>query len=122
MYNSNLNNRSRRTDPRNELYLTSAAIAVKLNAKIIIIENVPSVNASKQEVVERTKLLLEHNGYTILNKKNTLMAANLLVAQTRGRHFLIAIKSKRKKLKHMAMDWRIQDLNYLLILLKLDYQ
>lgn len=38
---SNLNNRTRREDPRNLLYLTAVALAVGLRAKTIAIENRP---------------------------------------------------------------------------------
>ena len=38
--NSNLNNITRRSDSRNELYVSAIAIAIALNSKIVIIENV----------------------------------------------------------------------------------
>ena len=38
---SNLNNHTRREDPRNHLYLTAIALGVSLGARAILIENVP---------------------------------------------------------------------------------
>src|SRR5271166_4477936 len=44
---SNFNNHSRRTDPRNRLYLTVPAIAVALSIPIVIVENVPQILIDK---------------------------------------------------------------------------
>lgn len=92
--NSNLNNITRRIDPRNELYVLSVLIGIVLGAKIILIENVPAVRSARQKVVERSKLLLSQNGYDIKDSEFLLSANDHLVAQTRRRHFLIAVKSE----------------------------
>ena len=52
--NSNLNNKTRRADHRNELYLVAVTIGIALNAKVIVIENVESVRHSQQSVIERS--------------------------------------------------------------------
>ena len=49
--NSNLNNRTRRTDDRNELYLDAVVAGIALDAKVIVIENVPAVRRSSQDVL-----------------------------------------------------------------------
>ncbi len=49
---SNLNNHTRRTDLRNELYLTVPAIAVALDAPVVVIENVPSVVHDHEGVLQ----------------------------------------------------------------------
>lgn len=94
--NSNLNNQSRRIDPRNELYVLAALIGAKLNSGIIILENVPAVKNARQSVVKRAEAMLEDVGYKVINSKNLFFAYDYLVAQTRRRHFLVAIKSNVK--------------------------
>ena len=66
--NSNLNNKTRRIDLRNELYIYAGLIAAKLRSKIIILENVPTVLNANQEVVERTHIFLEASGYRVFSK------------------------------------------------------
>src|SRR5690625_7435125 len=62
---SNLNNRSRRNDRRNELYLTVPAVAVALQTPIVIIENVPAVVHDWPEVVPTARRLWEAEGYSV---------------------------------------------------------
>lgn len=85
---SNLNNKTRRTDRRNDLYLSVPAIAIALRAPIVIIENVPAVVHDRQRVVDTTKQLLEAAGYHV--QPGVLHANKLGWPQTRQRFFLIA--------------------------------
>ena len=55
---SNLNDRTRRNDRRNELYLTVPAMAVALQARIVIIENVHAVLHDRLGVVDSAIALL----------------------------------------------------------------
>ena len=55
---SNLNNHTRRRDPRNELYLTAVALGIGLNSEVILIENVPTVLNSHSGVVDTARRLL----------------------------------------------------------------
>lgn len=87
---STLNNHSRSDDPRNYLYLTVPSIAIALNAKALVIENVPNVINDRKGVVESTKKLLRSNGYSI--SFATLAADQLGWAQTRKRYFLVATR------------------------------
>jgi DNA (cytosine-5)-methyltransferase 1 len=87
---SNLNNHTRRTDPRNSLYLTVPAIGVALGARAIIIENVQSVLRDKSRVVDRARSVLE-SAYHVTEM--VLEAERLGVAQQRKRHFLVATKN-----------------------------
>lgn len=87
---SNLNNHTRRDDPRNSLYMTVPAFAVAIRAPVVIIENVPAILHDRDQVVEKTKLLLESEGYNVTS--GILNAASLGWAQARKRHFLIARK------------------------------
>lgn len=85
---SNLNNHSRRNDPRNYLYLTVPAFAVACRARAVIIENVTSVVHDDAEVVRTTRRLFDTNGY--ITDEGVLAADAMGWPQTRKRHFLIA--------------------------------
>jgi DNA (cytosine-5)-methyltransferase 1 len=119
---SNLNNKTRREDPRNLLYITAVALGVGLRAKAIVIENVPEVVNDKSDVVNIAKALLKAAGYAWIDS-GVLAADQMGGAQTRKRYFLIAsrvaepaaelsIKDVAKGLKHAArpLNWAIGDL------------
>lgn len=119
---SNLNNKTRREDPRNLLYITAVALGVGLRAKAIVLENVPEVVNDKSDVVNTAKALLHAAGYKWIDS-GILAADHLGGAQTRKRYFLIAsrtedagdglsIKDVAKGLKHGArtLEWAIGDL------------
>jgi DNA (cytosine-5)-methyltransferase 1 len=94
---SNLNNRTRREDPRNLLYLSVPALAVALNVQAVIIENVPDVRQDKQSVFSTAVSLLRSEGYVV----STLLmnATTLGVPQTRKRLFLLATKGAQLDIK-----------------------
>ena len=119
---SNLNNKTRREDPRNLLYVTAVALGVGLRAKAIVIENVPEVVNDKSDVVNIAKALLKAAGYAWTDS-GVIAADQIGGAQTRKRYFLIAsrvseptaelsIKDVAKGLKHAArsLQWAIGDL------------
>jgi DNA (cytosine-5)-methyltransferase 1 len=89
---SNLNNITRRDDPRNNLYLTVPAIGVAVNARAILIENVQSVTLDKARNVDKAKDCLQAAGYHVDDA--VLEGARLGVPQMRKRYFLIATRSK----------------------------
>ena len=89
---SNLNNHSRGSDPRNNLYLSVAAFAKKLNPSFIAIENVSTVLADQKSVVYKTELLLQNLGYITEHIK--IQGEKIGLPQSRNRHFLIAKKHK----------------------------
>ena len=91
--NSNFNNKTRRTDRRNELYVAAVACAIALDAKAVIIENVVSVKRASQNVVGRATKMLVAAGYKIGNCEEVLEASWFGTPQKRRRHFLIASKS-----------------------------
>jgi len=92
---SNLNNRTRREDPRNLLYLTAVALAVGLRSKALVLENVPEVVNDRSGVVVVAKALLRAAGFGYIDSC-VLGAAELGGAQTRKRYFLIASRNKQK--------------------------
>lgn len=93
--NSNFNNITRRVDYRNGRYLDAVAAAIALDAKVIVIENVPMVKRSFQNVVNRSLQLLDRAGYGIYENEFHLKASDFGTPQDRLRHFLIAGKIGR---------------------------
>jgi DNA (cytosine-5)-methyltransferase 1 len=115
---SNLNNQSRRDDPRNLLYLAVPAIAVALDVEMVIIENVPDVVNDSYGVVETARALLRRHGYKLDGE--VLSASELGWAQTRKRYFMVATKERepvplqeiKRTLKRQPAPvmWAIDDL------------
>lgn len=115
---SNLNNHSRRDDPRNELYLTVPAAAVALRAPAVIIENVPGVVHDTRGVVATTITLLKSAGYTVTTA--VLRADDLGWPQRRNRFFLVARRDRAPlelsdvatalRSKRRSVMWAIADL------------
>lgn len=89
---SNLNNHTRRSDPRNMLYVSVAATAIALRTRALVIENVPEVLADKANVVGAATRILEAAGYAV--SSTVLSATELGGAQSRRRHFLVATKAR----------------------------
>lgn len=108
---SNLNNHTRRSDPRNMLYVCTAAVAVAIKARMAVIENVPEVLADKTSVVATARRIFQESGYHVSDA--VLSAIELGAGQTRKRHFLIAtqkphvdIRDAQKILGRPAMTLR----------------
>lgn len=89
---SNLNNYTRRADPRNDLYVTAVALGVALGAEMVVIENVPTVQNSHSDVVATAAGLLASSGYGV--SMAVLKADELGAAQRRTRHFLIGVRNR----------------------------
>lgn len=87
---SNLNNRTRRSDPRNFLYFIMPAVSIALEIPCVIIENVKSIKYASENVVEITKGIFESHKYFV--EEFIIDATDFGVAQTRKRHFLVASK------------------------------
>ncbi|MEE4719340.1 DNA cytosine methyltransferase [Pseudomonas alliivorans] len=84
---SNLNNHSRREDPRNALYLNTIKFIQLCTPKYFIIENVPSIIHSKESVTERAKKLLLGYGYEV--QELIIEFKRLGVPQSRKRHVML---------------------------------
>jgi DNA (cytosine-5)-methyltransferase 1 len=93
---SNLNNRTRRDDPRNLHYLTVPAFAVALRVPVVVIENVPDVVNDSRSVVATAKELLLSEGYSV--RSGVLSALDYGIAQSRKRFFLIGWKDREPTL------------------------
>ncbi|MEU4581737.1 DNA cytosine methyltransferase [Kitasatospora aureofaciens] len=87
---SNLNNHTRRDDPKNRLYLRMARATEVLRPRAVVIENVLAVVNDKQQVVSRAILHLKKLGYDVATSRIDLL--KLGVAQTRKRHILLAVR------------------------------
>lgn len=85
---SGFNNKSRRSDPRNSLYLTAVAAAIGCNASCLVLENVPEIRRSDLEVVEGAIKMLRAAGYAV--DDGVLSSNELGWPQSRKRHFLVA--------------------------------
>lgn len=117
---SNLNNHTRRQDPRNDLYVTAVALGVALGAEMIVIENVPTVQNSHSDVVATAAGLLRSSGYGV--SMAVLKADELGAPQRRTRHFMIAVADRELESDYllktaaqlrapaMPLSWAINDL------------
>jgi len=114
---SDLNNHTRRNDPKNRLYERMARFAEVIRPSHIIIENVPAVRHDRRGVVETVIKHLESLGYRTTS--GVVHLADLGVPQSRSRHVVVAsaesdvsladsIDSFRRP--HRTTDWAIGDL------------
>ncbi|MDT0326945.1 DNA cytosine methyltransferase [Nocardiopsis lambiniae] len=99
---SNLNNHTRRDDPKNRLYLRMARATEVLRPRVVVIENVLAVVNDKQQVVARAIVHLKKLGYDVATSRIDLL--KLGVAQTRKRHILLAIREDALPFGFSATD------------------
>lgn len=85
---SNLNNSTRRNDPRNELYFQVARFAQLARPSIVLIENVMSVTKDRSNVVARTRDALSDLGYVV--SETIVDLWKIGVPQMRRRHLMFA--------------------------------
>lgn len=90
--NSDLNNHTRRRDPKNALYLRMVRFAEVFDPSSIIIENVRGVLHDENDVVGVAQRALEHHGYTV--EVLVIPGEDLGVPQRRRRVFLLASKKE----------------------------
>lgn len=90
---SDLNNSTRRKDPRNNLYLACIRAVEIFEPEFVCIENVPTVIHAREEVVQSTVFELVKKGYFV--KTFTVNFLDLGIPQTRKRHILIASKNEQ---------------------------
>ncbi len=85
---SDLNNHTRRDDPKNELYVRVARAAEVLRPRTLVIENVPPVQWDKGGVVDTTRTHLEKLGYAVHGEVLDLRYVG--VPQSRRRYLMVA--------------------------------
>jgi len=114
---SDLNNHTRRADPKNELYLRMARFCEVVKPAHVVIENVPGVLHDRARVAQRTWNALEGMGYTLAT--GTLDAQWFGAAQRRKRNFTIASRIVTPNLAQLSetfaaparsLMWAIGDL------------
>jgi DNA (cytosine-5)-methyltransferase 1 len=100
--NSDLNNHTRRRDPKNALYLRMVRFAEVFEPSSIIIENVRGVLHDENNVVDVAQEALERLDYTV--EVLVIRGEELGVPQRRRRVFLLASKRKLTPLEK-DLDW-----------------
>lgn len=88
---SDLNNYTRRNDPRNSLYLRMARFAEVVSPEHVIIENVLGVRHDEGGVFDLTVKALKGMGYAV--DTPVIKSEEIGVAQRRHRAFIVASKS-----------------------------
>jgi DNA (cytosine-5)-methyltransferase 1 len=108
---SDLNNSSRRDDPRNLLYTIPVAFALQSNAKILLVENVPTVVHSSDGVVNAALNALKARGFSVVEVYAD--AQNFGLPQTRKRHLIVASRvhtSNELDSLFATVEKRVQDI------------
>jgi DNA (cytosine-5)-methyltransferase 1 len=114
---SDLNNHTRRRDPKNGLYDRMARFAEVVLPEHLIIENVPAVLHDAGDVLGRTKTSLINVGYDI--DDCVVELSSIGVPQNRRRHVLVASRTRTPNIRavitrHMTTSrdvrWAIDDL------------
>jgi DNA (cytosine-5)-methyltransferase 1 len=85
---SDLNNHTRREDPRNDLYVRVARAAEVLVPAFVLVENVATIEHDRGAAVPRATAVLERAGYSVATA--LLDLAEFGVPQRRRRHILLA--------------------------------
>lgn len=110
---SDLNNFSRRRDPRNGLYLRAVRAIEVLQPALALIENVPAVIHDSSKVVLRAEDILRHNGYSVTTA--ILDAAVFGLPQRRRRHILLASRLGNVDLAGLgSVEWKATPLSHYL--------
>lgn len=113
---SDLNNHTRRNDPRNQLLFRACRFIELFRPSYFIIENVQGIRHDKNNVLEDAKNILESQGYHL--SEHLLMASDFGVAQNRRRFLLIGTIDKvpidlnpYRLSKPRSVMWAIGDLS-----------
>lgn len=81
-------------DPRNSLVAEYLRVAVELNPKVVVMENVPGLGTGRTKpTLDMAVGRLESAGYLITNPIRTLNALDFGVPQHRERLFLLAVRA-----------------------------
>jgi DNA (cytosine-5)-methyltransferase 1 len=115
---SDLNNHTRRNDPKNGLYDRVARFAELVSPPHVIVENVPAVLHDRGRIVEKTIAALIRLGYSVDHAVVDLSA--LGVPQRRRRHVLVGSLTRTPNIKAVvsrywtpsrSVGWAIGDLS-----------
>jgi DNA (cytosine-5)-methyltransferase 1 len=87
---SDLNNHTRRQDPRNDLYVRVARAAEVFGPASVLVENVATIEHDRGSAVPRATAVLERAGYMVAT--SVLDLVELGIPQRRRRHILLALR------------------------------
>lgn len=114
---SDLNNHTRRNDPKNQLVVRVARFVELFEPSLVIIENVQGIRHDRSDSLSEVRHLLDRKGYSV--SEAVLRADYLGVAQGRRRFFLVAGRNGVQNLSSLAqgpsvdersLGWAIGDL------------
>lgn len=114
---SNSNNATRRADPRNMYYAVMPALAVAMDAKAVVIENVPGIEHDRRQILDHAKGLFADGNYSL--DERIVSAVELGIPQTRKRHVLVASRTHKPDIdsviraltrRETDLRWAIEDL------------
>jgi DNA (cytosine-5)-methyltransferase 1 len=113
---SALNNSTRHDDPRNDLYVAVARVALLLKPVAVVIENVSGVGRDKRRAAERCAAILAEQGYSVGSRRLNLY--ELGAPQRRIRHVLVATREGSFDFDELdadadagrSVEWAIGDL------------
>ena len=114
---SSSNNATRRADPRNMYYAVMPALAVALDAKVVVIENVPGIEHDRRQILDHAKGLFADGHYLV--DERIISAVELGLPQTRKRHVLVASRMRKPDInsavralarRETDLRWAIKDL------------
>jgi len=119
---SDLNNYTRRDDPRNALYARMARAIEVLRPRLVLIENVPTVTRDVEKVVDITIEALRRAHYAVADA--VVDISRLGAPQTRRRHVVLASRRANIPVNEIVrtvelrcadhpkrtVDWAIRDL------------
>ena len=114
---SSSNNATRRADPRNMYYAAMPALAVALDAKVVVIENVPGIEHDRRHILDHAKGLFANRRYFV--DERIVSAVEFGLPQTRKRHVLIASRTRQPDIdtavralarQERDLKWAIGDL------------
>ncbi len=103
--NSDLNNYTRRKDPRNLLYERVGRFAELVRPEHVLVENVPNVVHGKEGVLHTTIQVLRELGYIV--DSGVVDLSLLGVPQTRKRHVTVASLTKTLSVGDMIQKYAI---------------
>lgn len=104
---SSLNNHTRRSDPKNALYLRMLRAVEVLLPRCLIVENVPDVRHATNGAVRRATNRLAALGYQV--HEALVSASNFGVPQLRTRHVLLAARSDAAIPDDVLAEYAIDD-------------
>jgi len=102
---SDLNNHSRRNDPRNILYERVARFVELVRPTHILIENVSTAMLGKEKAVERSLEVIERLGYNF--DSGIVDTASIGVPQKRKRHVIVASLVRRISVMKVIEKFRV---------------